>query len=102
MEVSVIHNEGAIVAICDYMDECLFEPAPNWPRHHFEQRVYARWAAKEILDRILAKPQELAVDVVDGFAFEMAQYAYMADGTKQGVIFSTAAETAEDLLLLLV
>ena len=45
-------NDVEVQSICDYLEECLFEPSINWPPEQFAERSYSRWAVSEILDRV--------------------------------------------------
>lgn len=44
-------NDVEVQSICDYLEECLFEPSINWSPEQFAERSYSRWAVSEILDK---------------------------------------------------
>lgn len=48
-------NDVEVQSICDYLEECLFEPSINWSPEQFAERSYSRWAVSEILDGKAAK-----------------------------------------------
>ena len=49
-------NEVAICKIMSYIENNLFEPGYLWDKHIFKERSYSRWAAYEILERIMDNP----------------------------------------------
>lgn len=93
-------NEEAILAIIKYIDECLFEPANNWPKNWFNQRTYSRWAANEILELVIDNPLTQPSMVIDEFLVKMSYYSCMSENQNINIIFSTAVDTAEDILCL--
>lgn len=96
-------KEEAIAIIQDYMNQCLFEPNLDWPGYEFDYRIYSRWAANEILDRISSCRKGLDPIIIIGqFMDEMDDYSEMSDDRNQQFIFIVARETAEDIGLLFV
>lgn len=102
-----------VSTIQDYIDECLFEPSYDWPEYEFNTRCYERWAANEILDRILREsmlfpentyisPRKTLYRVIEDFMNEMDYQARFTDNKKHHLIFSTAKDTARDIGLLFV
>lgn len=94
-------NEVSISVIQTYINDCLFDPARNWPECEFSRRSYARWAANEVLRRI-QESDENPLDIFDDFIAEMDDYADQSEDNSIRFIFDTAKETIEDLALLFV
>ena len=87
-------NDVEVQSICDYLEECLFEPSINWPPEQFAERSYSRWAVSEILDRVRGNPEVPIVSTVEVF---MAEMTYFAE-TSAREMFTNAADTAADIL----
>lgn len=94
-------NESTVRLIIAYMEECLFEPKACWPKYWFEQRVYSRWAASEILELIMDHPLTPPDEVVYGFVLKMVIYSEATESKEKRFIFSTAMDTAVDVLNLI-
>lgn len=94
-------NEIAIQRITKYIDESLFEPGCHWPRYIFEERTYSRWAAFEIVKRLMDRPFEQADDIIDEFIIELGIYADIDEASHNTRMFSIAAEAATDILHLI-
>lgn len=60
-------NDVEVQSICDYLEECLFEPSINWSPEQFAERSYSRWAVSEILDRVRGNPEVPIVSTVEVF-----------------------------------
>lgn len=91
-------NESAVLAVLRYVDRYLFAPAWPWPTHHFYERSYARWAADEIIGRLMDHPFSYPEDVVEIFAIEMACFSRTKEDPGQNEIFRIAHETAISIL----
>ena len=78
-------NDVEVQSICDYLEECLFEPSINWPPEQFAERSYSRWAVSEILDRVRGNPEVPIVSTVEVFMAEMT-YAKEAAAFVNGVL----------------
>ena len=98
----MMRNEIAIQAIMKYIEECLFEPRASWSKYEFEKRSYSRWAAYEILERIMDHPMTSADTIIEDFILKMSLYTHVTENTKVNFIFSTALDTAEDILTLFI
>ena len=92
----------AVSIIQRYVDEHLFSPSFTWPKYEFRKRSYQQWAAYEICDRIMDKPFDDPITVIENFMFEMAMYACYGEDEQRRFIFQSAVETAEELSLLFV
>lgn len=103
----------AVSIIQDYMDEYLFEPSANWPEEEFNARSYARWTGNELVDRITresmlppefisARPLKSPYRIIEEFIDEMDYQARTTDNRNHHFIFSTARDTAIDIVLLFV
>lgn len=95
-------HETEAAIIINYIEDALFEPAKNWPDPWFTQRSYERWAAGEILTRVLDDPVTPAIQTIESFMVQMLIFSFKAKDTKGPNIFTIAKETAEDILLLFV
>lgn len=103
----------AVSIIQEYIDECLFEPAANWPEEEFSIRSYERWTGNELLDRIIREAelppefifthqQRTPYKIIEEFIDEMDYQARSTDNRKHHLMFSTARDTAIDIVLLFV
>lgn len=98
-----MYSSDAASIILEYMNMHLFPPTFQWDKLEFRKRSYQQWAAYEIIERILDRPLDRAIDIIDDFMFEMYAYACCSDEDKNRTfIFQTAVETAEELALLFV
>lgn len=91
--VSIIHK---------YADKYLFSPSFSWDKYEFRKRSYQQWAAYEIINRIMDNPLDAPMDTIEKFIVEMAFYACYGEDEHRSWIFQTAAETAEEIILLFV
>lgn len=94
--------DTAVSTIHRYIDKHLFSPSASWEKCKFRKRSYQQWAAYEICDRILDKPFDDPITVIENFMFEMAMYACYGEDEQRSFIFQNAVETAEELSLLFV
>lgn len=75
LEEDMCDASTAVSIIQRYVDEHLFSPSFTWPKYEFRKRSYQQWAAYEICDRIMDKPFDDPITVIENFMFEMAMYA---------------------------
>lgn len=68
----------------------------------FRIRSYQRWAAFELIFRIMDRPLDDPLSVIESFILETALYANYGEDESRRLIFSTASQTAEDLASLFV
>lgn len=94
-------NEEAIELVRDYKRKYLFPPQANWPDDEFRRRSYSRWAANEIIHRLVTYPNEDPVHILEEFIQIMDRYSEIDGIGNPDAIFLTAKETAEELLFLL-
>lgn len=76
----------AVSIIQRYVDEHLFSPSFTWPKYEFRKRSYQQWAAYEICDRIMDKPFDDPITVIENFMFEMAMYACYGEDEQRSFI----------------
>ena len=95
-------NELEARMVLHYIDEYLFEPVRTWPKQEFEDRTFSRWAAYEIVQRLMDAPFDPPDLIVESFIFELAECSYLAKDPEVAEIFLTAKEAAEVILCLLV
>lgn len=91
--------EDSVVEIIHYIDCFLFPPEANWPGPQFKLRSCERWAANEILHHLLECPYTDPEELIQLFSLKMDLYSRCARTHKQNRIFSTARDTAENILL---
>lgn len=94
-------NNSAVSTIVSYIEECLFVPGIYWSKYEFEKRSYSHWAAYEILGLIMDHPLTPPDDIVYEFMLKMVIYSEATESKEKRFIFSTARDTAEDILSLL-
>ena len=103
--------DEAITVIQDYIQETLFEPESDWPKSEFYARCYARWAANEILERLIKEDMKLPsyltgkkkrrpFDIIKEFIDEMDYYSEIGECKQSRYIFAIAKNTAIDIILL--
>lgn len=92
----------AVFTIQKYIDEHLSGPSLDLSEHEFRKRSYQQWAAYEICNRILDKPFNDPIIIIEIFMFEMAMYVCYGGNELRSFIFQNAVETAEELNLLFV
>ena len=76
-KLSCAIQETAVSIIKEYVDRHLFSPSFSWPKDEFEKRSYSQWAAYEIINRIMNKPFEMPICIIESFICEMAMYAFL-------------------------
>lgn len=79
----------AVSIIQRYVDEHLFSPSFTWPKYEFRKRSYQQWAAYEICDRIMDKPFDDPITVIESFMFEMASATVDEDITSPHKVWMT-------------
>ena len=106
-------DETAILIIQEYVDKHLFDPELSWPKSIFNERSYARWAAfeiqKSIMDELLQPPEYISghepmapMGIILQFMSDVERCLRLAKDTPNEVLFSTAKETATEILYLFV
>ena len=88
----------AIQVIREYIDEYLFEPRNNWPSDIFEERAYARWAAFELINRIMDNPKEEPEKVIAKFLFDAIRLSNRTVNSEKARIFRIARDVAEEII----
>lgn len=94
--------------ICQYIDDYLFEPSNNWPKDEFKKRSYSRWAANEILIRlviedlkppahIVGQNRSSASEILTDFILEMGDFSRNTDNDDLYTMFTIAKQTAIDI-----
>lgn len=94
--------DAAVSIALKYIDQHLFSPSFSWSKYEFEKRTYSRWAAYEIINRIMDKPFDMPSCIIEEFMTEMSMYACYGKDKHRSWIFQVAAETAEEMLSLFV
>lgn len=91
-------NRDSVIIIHNYINKNLFTPCHNWPEFEFKRRCYARWAAYEIINRIIEIPESEIFLTILYFMHEMDEFAGIRKDSE--FIFITARNTAEEILSL--
>lgn len=91
--------EESISVIVDYIENSIGEIDDIWPEHIFEYRANERWAANEILERVMDSPFDDPEIVVEEFFLEMCLYERQTTFEHKKKIFSIAKTTAEKILI---
>lgn len=95
-------HRDAVNAICDYVDDYLFEPKNNWPDLEFLDRSASRWAAFEIVKALCTDDHRSACDIANEFYRKMKDFAERSRTPRTRYIFESARDTAEVIVLFLV
>ena len=90
-------NEVAICKIMSYIENNLFEPGYLWDKHIFKERSYSRWAAYEILERIMDNPFSSPDMIIDEFIIKTALYSCINEDSEASRMFIIARDTAEEI-----
>ena len=95
-------DDEAIATIIKYINEKLPEPDIKWTKEAFDTRTTERWAAFEIIERLMDRPFDMPDMVVYDYMIKMSVYSYYHDNTERKYIFRVASNTAEKILNLFV
>jgi hypothetical protein len=86
--------------VIQYIEDKLPPPQIEWGRREFDQRIYERWAADEILGLLLNRGRKDPIAVVEGYFLSIVAATSTCMDNKK-LIFSSAVHTAEAILNLL-
>ena len=87
----IIHN---------YINEKLFTPAWNWSDYEFRRRSYERWAANEIIERIITMPETEPFFIMLYFKYQMDALSGICEDSDAEFIFITARNIADEIISL--
>lgn len=87
-----------MVVIYNYINEHLFAPDAAWSEHEFERRSYARWAACEIMDRVMRSEESEPFFIILYFMYQVDKLSELREDSDAEFIFKIARETAEEIL----
>lgn len=101
--------ERDIRFLIDYVNENHSEPVQTKDPYEFEWKVYSKWAAHEILDRMIfeasklpehitGKEKQSAIDIIEEFLVDVNYYAETADDSRNQFIFLVARFEAKRIL----
>lgn len=104
-----MNEAAAIQKIQNYIDNRL--PVISWPKCEFEVSTYSRWAAYEIMERIIDEASLLPphitgrepksyVQIIEEFIETLDRMFDISDTVQSQFMFSIAKDTARDILLL--
>lgn len=85
---------GKMMDIEDFMDEATASLSPIT----MSDRSYIRWAAYEIMNRIMSHPYDPPEIVVEGFLYEMIAMIQTTNPSVKRHIYEIGRSTAEDIL----
>ena len=105
-------EEQAIGILEHYMDIQLSAPNRSMDPDLFDMQVYSRWAAEEIIERLMSEAMKLpphisghmylsASEIITDFIEEMDAYAKISKDERTKKIFSFAREEGRTILLYL-
>lgn len=107
-------NDAVILqTIQDYIDEYLPAPQANWSKCEFDICCHARWAAYEIVERIIEEASKLPphitgqeskshIEIIEEFMMEMDYYSEVSENKHSRLIFSIAKSIASEILALFI
>ena len=98
-----------IRCLLDYIEENHSEPLRTRDATEFEWEAYSKWAAHEILDRVIfeaSKPPECitgkerasTIDIIEEFLIDVNYYAETADDSRNQFMFLVARFEAKRIL----
>lgn len=101
--------EQAIAKVQQYRDTYLPEMHSVYPKYEFDTRSYARWAANEIIDRLIEEDSRLppyitgrdaptVVEIINGFIGELEYYFDISGDQRRQEMFNVAENTAKYIL----
>lgn len=100
---------AALSVVRRYLDERLPEPMNSRAKTEFLERTYSRWAANEIIERIMEEElklpyhisgleQRVPIEVVKEFIDDLYSAWETTKNKQRKFMFSCAMHTAEDIL----
>lgn len=103
---------AAVSVIRRYLDEKIPEPSIYWNKHELKMRSYARWAANELMSRIMEEElrlpyhisgleQKVPVEVAQEFVEEMRIRRTCASNREHRDLYFQAEYIGEEILGLL-
>lgn len=96
-------NDTAIKIVSDFIDKNLTDPQIYWAPGMFLQRSYERWAAYEIINKLLDKPFDPPLETIEAFMYESSirsTFYEALDNEDKAYMFSIAAYISETILRL--
>lgn len=103
-------NDRDVLMVEEYIRDNLPDPDVKEDEYFFGLHSYSKWAAYEILERLICESMKLpahitgresssAVDIVEGFIDEMDYYSEMSSDWKTKELFSIARDEGKCVLL---
>ncbi len=87
-------DNEAVKKLLKYMDTYLTVPNLKMPKHEFEERIYSRWTANEILDLLISHPNDDVDTLIFLFIVQTEHFIHIAKDIVSASIFLTAKNTA--------
>lgn len=92
-------NEAVIEAVNEYIEQFYNEPGLIF--WEFKTMVYSRWAANEILEKLISDPLTDPFLLVIEFYNRMDYFMALSKDPKSTPMFAIARDTAEEILQIL-
>lgn len=83
-----------------YIETSLPSPEITWGRREFDQRIYERWAADELLGILLNQGNHDPIELTEKYLLYLLEATSSCVDNKK-LIFSSAIHTVENILNLL-
>lgn len=90
--------DSTLSKIMLYFNDYLFAPQHGWQTKYALERSYERWAAGFIIDKILENRDMPGTVVIKNVILYFETAAHTTTAREQRYLFTTAAETANDIL----
>lgn len=98
--------DRAVLRVMEYIDQELPETHIRWLTRDFEYRSYARWAANEIIERLIDEASRLpahitgrtprdAIDIINEFIRDLECCFNDSDDTHRQELYYVAIDTAK-------
>lgn len=87
--------------ILKYIEEYLPMIESTFQKEAVKERSYSRWAAYEVVERLMDHPFDPPQTIVDAFLLELLYYSNMSKSEQQKSMWTTAIDTLEDISCLL-
>ena len=102
-------DDRDVIKVEEYIQK-MPKPASNDTKEIFDIHTYSRWAANEILERMIDETMKLpshitgkesmsAVDIIENFIDEMDYYSWVSSSHRAKTIFRIARDEGKCVLL---
>lgn len=102
-------DDRDVLKVVRYIENCIPSPNVKESKECFKSHSYSRWAANEILERMIDEAMKLpphisgeeslsAIDVVDYFIMEMEYYSDISSDSERKKMFEIACSEGSRIL----